>query len=53
LSPDDRDLGDVLHHLYVIQEAEAGLQEIAQGKVVPHQAVADVLRRKWQVGRAE
>ncbi len=51
--PDDCSLDDVLYHLYVIQAVETGLQDIAQGRVIPHDGVADDFRRKWQVGRAE
>ena len=50
--PDDCSLDDVLYPLYVIQAAERGLQDIADGRVLPHAEVAAELRRKWQVGRA-
>ena len=51
--PDDCSLDDVLYHLYVIQAVERGLQDVAQGRVIPHDVVAETLRRKWQAGRAE
>ena len=51
--PDDCSLDDVLYHLYVIQAVERGLEDVAQGRVIPHDEVADTLRRKWQAGRAE
>jgi len=51
--PDDCSLDDVLYHLYVIQAVERGLEDVAQGRVIPHDVVADNLRRKWQAGRAE
>lgn len=51
--PDGCSLDDVLYHLYVIQAVEKGLDDIAQGRVIPHDEVADTLRRKWQSGRAE
>ena len=51
--PDDCSLDDVLYHLYVIQAVERGLEDVAQGRVIPHDEVADRLRRKWQAGRAE
>ncbi|MDA2924679.1 hypothetical protein MYX65_08505 [Acidobacteria bacterium AH-259-L09] len=51
--PDECSLDDVLYHLYVIQAVERGLDDVAEGRVIPHDAVADQLRRKWQIGRAE
>ncbi len=50
--PDDCSLDDVLYHLYVIQAVESGLEDVAHGRVITHDAVAEELRRKWQVGRA-
>ncbi len=51
--PDDCSLDDVLYHLYVIQAVERGLEDVAQGRVIPHNEVADELRQKWLIGRAE
>lgn len=51
--PDDCSLDDVMYHLYVIQAVERGLEDVAQGRVIPHDVVADRLRKKWQAGRAE
>ncbi len=51
--PDDCSLDDVLYHLYVIQAVERGLEDVAQGRVIPHDVVAETLRRKWQAGRGE
>ena len=50
--PDDCRLDDVLYHLYVIQAVESGLEDVAHGRVITHDAVAEELRRKWQVGCA-
>ena len=50
---DDCSLDDVLYHLYVIQAVEEGLEDVSEGRMIPHDMVADSLRRKWQVGRAE
>jgi hypothetical protein len=50
---DDCSLDDVLYHLYVIQAVERGLEDVAQGRVIPHDEVADELRQKWLIGRAE
>ncbi len=51
--PDDCSLDDVLYHLYVIQAVERGLEDVAHGRVITHSAVAEELRREWQVGRAK
>ena len=51
--PDDCTLDDVLYHLYVIQAVESGLEDVAQRRIIPHDVVAERLRRKWQAGRAE
>jgi len=50
--PDDCSLEDVLYHLYVIQKVEAGLADADAGKVIPHEEVAEELRRKWVKGAA-
>jgi predicted transcriptional regulator len=50
--PDDCSLEDVLYHLYVLQEVEQGRADVAAGRVVPHEQVADELRRKWLLGAA-
>jgi hypothetical protein len=51
--PDDCSLDDILYHLYVIQMVEGGLADAAAGHTIPHDQVADELRRKWQVGQGE
>jgi predicted transcriptional regulator len=48
--PDDCSLEDVLYHLYVIQKVEAGLADAEAGRVIPHEAVAQEMRRKWVAG---
>lgn len=45
--PDDCSLDDVLYHLYAVQKVEQGLVDVAAGKVVPHAAAMQELRRKW------
>lgn len=50
--PEDCSLDDVLYHLYVIQAVERGLEDVNLGRVLPHDTVADELRKRWQVGRA-
>ena len=51
--PDNCSLDDILYHLYVIHAVETGLEDVAQGRTIPHDTVADLLRRKWQVGHAD
>ena len=50
--PDDCSLEDVLYHLYVKQKVEAGLADAAAGRLIPHEQVAEELRRKWVTGAA-
>jgi predicted transcriptional regulator len=46
--PDDCSIDDVLYHLYVIQTIESGLAEAAEDRLIPHETVAEELRRKWE-----
>jgi hypothetical protein len=48
--PDDCSLDDVLYHLYVVQAIGEGLEDVAAGRVIPHDEVAAGLRRKWLLG---
>ena len=48
--PDDCSLEDVLYHLYVIEKTQRGLAELEAGQGIPHEQVAEEMRRKWQVG---
>jgi hypothetical protein len=50
--PDDCSLDDVQYHLYVVQAADRGLPEVADGRTIPHAAVDADLRRKWLLGDA-
>ena len=49
--PDDCSLEDVLYHLYVIQAVDQGKAEVRAGETIPHEQVAEELRRKWLVKR--
>ena len=51
--PDDCSLEDVLYHLYVIQAIERGLAEAEGGRTIPHEEVAEQMRRKWVLGAAQ
>ena len=48
--PDDCTLDDVLYHLYVVQAVQLGRQDVANGRVVSHDEVAQQLRKKWLSG---
>ena len=48
--PDDCRLEDVLYHLYVIQEIEQGRADAEAGRTIPHEQVAEELRKKWTLG---
>lgn len=48
--PDDCTIEDVLYHLYVVQEIERGRADADAGRVIPHDRVAEELRRKWVLG---
>jgi predicted transcriptional regulator len=50
--PDNCTIEDVLYHLYVLQEVERGRADVRSGQVIPHEEVADELRRKWLLGTA-
>ncbi len=51
--PDDCSLDDVLYSLYVVRSVEKGQSEADAGRLVSHEQVADILRRKWQLGSGE
>jgi predicted transcriptional regulator len=46
--PDDCTLDDVLYHLYVLHSIENGLDDVENGGTIPHEQVAEELRRKWR-----
>jgi predicted transcriptional regulator len=50
--PDDCSVEDVLYHLYVVNEVEQGLADVAAGRLLSHDEVARRLRRKWALGAA-
>ena len=51
--PDDVSLEDVLYHLYVLQAVDRGLADAEAGRTIPHEQVAEEMRRKWVLGVAE
>ena len=48
--PDDCTMDEVLYHLYVVHSIERGLADAESGRTIPHEEVAEVLRRKWVLG---
>jgi predicted transcriptional regulator len=46
--PDEASVADIMAELYFRQKADAGLQELDQGKGVPHEQVEERLK-KWLV----
>jgi predicted transcriptional regulator len=36
--------------LYVIQKVDAGLADASAGRLIPHEVVAQEMRRKWVAG---
>jgi len=50
--PDDCSMDDVLYHLYVVQQIDRGLADVEAGRTLPHEEVAEELRRKWVLGAA-
>ena len=48
--PDDCTLEDVLYHLYVLQTIDRGLADAEGGRTIPHDQVAEEMRRKWVLG---
>jgi hypothetical protein len=50
--PDDCTLEDVLYHLYVLQAVDRGLADAEAGRTMPHEQVAEEMRRKWVLGVA-
>lgn len=49
--PDECSLDDVMYHLSVLQSVERGLDDVAAGRVTPHETVAKEMRQKWFSGQ--
>lgn len=45
--PDDSTLEDIIHALYIQAKFEHGIQEIKEGKGIPHSEVKKRLYKKW------
>ena len=51
--PDDCTIDDVLYHLYVVQAVGQGVADAQAGRVIPHEQVAETMRRKSLLGSAQ
>ena len=51
--PDDCSLDEVLYHIYVVQAVQKGIADADAGRVLPHEEVAEALRKRWQLGAVE
>jgi predicted transcriptional regulator len=51
--PEDCTLEEVQYHLYVLQAIQRGQADVAEGRVLTHEQVAETLRRKWRQGQGE
>ena len=45
--PDNTTLDDIIYELYVRRKIQAGLDDLAAGRVVPHELIEEDLRR-WR-----
>lgn len=45
--PEDSTMDDIMHALYIQAKLEKGLQEINEGKGIPHEVVKERLLNKW------
>lgn len=43
--PDDATLDDIIYELYVRRKVDAGLEDVAAGRVVPHDVIEQDLQR--------
>lgn len=51
--PDDCTMDEVLYHLYVVQAVGQGVADAQAERVIPHEQVAETMRRKWLLGSAQ
>lgn len=48
--PDDATIDDIMYHLYVKKKILAGIKEIEQGNIIPHEQVMENAKKrlaKW------
>ncbi|MFX1444579.1 MAG: hypothetical protein ACFFHV_14285 [Promethearchaeota archaeon] len=46
--PEDATLDDIMYHLYVKKKILIGLQEVEQGKSIPHEQVMDNVKKRLE-----
>jgi len=46
--PEDTTLDDIMYHLYVKKKILIGLQEVEQGKSIPHKQVMDNAKKRLE-----
>ena len=46
--PEDTTIDDIMYHLYVKKKIIAGIEEIEQGKVVPHEKVMENAKKRLE-----
>lgn len=46
--PDDSTLEDIMYHLYVRKAILKGIQELEQGKSIPHEQVMDNAKKRLE-----
>ncbi|MGQ4874618.1 MAG: hypothetical protein ACP6IY_11170 [Promethearchaeia archaeon] len=44
--PDDSTIDDIMYHLYVRKKILAGLIDIEQGKLIPHEKVMENVKKR-------
>jgi predicted transcriptional regulator len=50
---EERELRRLQYHAYVIESVERGMQDAAEGRIIPHEKAAAYLRRKWLIASAQ
>jgi len=46
--PEDATIDDIMYHLYVKKKILAGIEDIEQGKVVPHEKVMENAKERLE-----
>ena len=46
--PENATIDDIMYHLYVKKKILAGIEEIEQGKVIPHDQVMENARKRLE-----
>jgi predicted transcriptional regulator len=46
--PDDATIDDIMYHLYVKKKILAGIKEIEQGNIIPHEQVMENAKKRLE-----